>query len=44
MSLSSLKYLYDLGLYTNEQFKIFVVCKWITPEEYFSVTGAEYDS
>lgn len=44
MSLSSLKYLYDLGLYTNEQFKVFVVCKWINEGEYYSVTGVEYSS
>ncbi|UXU56803.1 XkdX family protein [Staphylococcus agnetis] len=42
MSLEGLKYLYDEKLYTNEQFKIFVVCKWITAEEYKAITGVEY--
>ncbi|WP_083317834.1 MULTISPECIES: XkdX family protein [Staphylococcus] len=42
MSYNSLKYLYDEGLYTNEQFKIFVRVNWVTPEQYFECTGVEY--
>ncbi|MCO4347524.1 XkdX family protein [Staphylococcus agnetis] len=42
MSLEGLKYLYKEKLYTNEQFKIFVVCKWITAEDYKDITGVEY--
>ncbi|WP_274316350.1 XkdX family protein [Staphylococcus hyicus] len=42
MSLEGLKYLYDEKLYTNEQFKIFVVCKWISKEQYKDITGVEY--
>ncbi|NHM75422.1 MULTISPECIES: XkdX family protein [Staphylococcus] len=42
MSVEGLKYLYDENLYTNDQFKIFVVCKWITAEEYKTITGVEY--
>ncbi|WP_449126343.1 XkdX family protein [Staphylococcus chromogenes] len=39
---NNLKYLYEKGHYTNAQFAVFVKAKWITSEEYFSITGVEY--
>ncbi|REI04077.1 XkdX family protein [Staphylococcus felis] len=43
MSYKNLKYLYDEGLYTNDQFKLFVRVKWITAEQFKEITGVEYD-
>lgn len=31
-----------MGLYTNEQMKIFVKSKWITSEQYKELTDVEY--
>lgn len=32
-----------MGLYTNEQFALFVKRGFVTPEEYLELTGVEYD-
>ncbi|UXV48987.1 XkdX family protein (plasmid) [Staphylococcus aureus] len=37
-----LKYLYDRGHYPSEQFKVFVKAKWITEDEFFQITGEQY--
>lgn len=42
MSFGSLKYMYSLGVYTNEKFKVFVRAEWITPEQYKEITVVEY--
>lgn len=34
---------YKMGYYTNEQFALFVKRGFVTPEEYFGLTGVEYD-
>lgn len=36
-------YYYQKGYYTNEQFALFVKRGFVTPEEYFGLTGVEYD-
>ena len=33
---------YKEGRYTNESFKLYVRCGWITPEQYKELTGVEY--
>lgn len=33
---------YKAKLYTDEQFKIFVKCGWITESQYQETTGIEY--
>lgn len=33
---------YKLGLYTADQVKSFVVCGWITAEDYKAITGQTY--
>lgn len=33
---------YDLGFYTNDEVKIFVKGKKITPEQYFDITKEQY--
>lgn len=35
---------YKLGFYTNESFKTFVQAKWITVEEFESVTKVDYET
>ncbi|WP_432368658.1 XkdX family protein [Staphylococcus chromogenes] len=42
MSFESLKYMYSLGYYTNEKFKVFVRAQWINAEQYKQITGEEY--
>lgn len=37
-----LKKYYDMGIYTDENMKVFVACGWITPEEYQEITGKPY--
>ena len=32
-----------MGLYTNEQFALFVKRGFVTPEEYLELTGVEYN-
>ena len=39
----SVKRYYNMGFYTNEQMKIFVVAEFITVEQYKEITGEEYD-
>lgn len=39
---NSIKKYYDEGRYTDEQVKIFVIVKWITPAEYKTITGKTY--
>lgn len=39
---NSIKKYYDEGRYTDEQVKIFVKVKWITPAEYKTITGKAY--
>lgn len=34
---------YKMGLYTNEQFALFVKRGYVTPEEYLEMTGVEYN-
>lgn len=34
---------YKMGIYTNEQFALFVKRNYVTKEEYFELTGVEYD-
>ncbi|MCC3755485.1 MULTISPECIES: XkdX family protein [Staphylococcus] len=34
---------YKMGLYNEEQFALFVKRGFVTPEEYFGLTGVEYD-
>jgi len=38
----SVKRYYNMGFYTNEQMKIFVVADFITAEQYKEITGVEY--
>lgn len=38
----SIKRYYNMGFYTNEQMKIFVVADFITAEQYKEITGGEY--
>ena len=38
----SIKRYYNMGFYTNEQMKIFVVAEFITVEQYKEITGVEY--
>lgn len=44
MKFSQLKWLYDEGLYTNEQFKVFVKARWITVEQFEEVTQTKYET
>lgn len=37
-----LKKYYDMGIYTDENMKVFVACGWITTEEYKEITGKQY--
>ena len=37
-----LKRYYDMGIYTDENMKVFVACGWITPEEYKQITGSVF--
>lgn len=39
---NSIKRYYDQGRYTDEQVKVFVKAKWITAEEYKTITGIKY--
>ncbi|VUZ24882.1 Uncharacterised protein [Acetobacterium wieringae] len=39
---NSIKRYYDEGRYTNDQVKIFVRAKWITAEQYKTITGEDY--
>lgn len=34
---------YKAGLYSNEQFAMFVKRGYVTPEEYLEITGVEYN-
>lgn len=34
---------FEMGLYTNEQMKVFVKCNWITAEQYKELTGIDYE-
>lgn len=36
---NSIKKYYDMGKYTLEQMHVFVKAKWITPREYYTITG-----
>ena len=47
MSLNSprydlLKKYYDMGIYNDENMKVFVACGWLTPEEYKQITGSVF--
>lgn len=33
---------FKLGLYTTDQVKVFVVAKWITSDDYKTITGQDY--
>ncbi|WP_072060837.1 XkdX family protein [Clostridium novyi] len=37
-----IKEYFDLKLYTIEDVKVFVVARWITEEEFKTITGTEY--
>lgn len=37
-----LKKYYDMGIYNDENMKIFVACGWLTAEEYQEITGSIY--
>lgn len=37
-----LKKYYDMGLYNDENMKIFVACGWLTADEYQEITGSIY--
>lgn len=37
-----IKEYYGLGLFTNEDMKLFVQVQWITPEQYKETTGIDY--
>lgn len=37
-----LKRYYDMKIYTDENMKVFVACRWITAEEYQEITGSIY--
>lgn len=39
---NSIKRYYDSNRYNNEDVKIFVAAKWITPEQYKEITGIPY--
>lgn len=41
---NSIKKYYDMGKYTTDQVKVFVQAKWITAEQYETITGIEYVS
>lgn len=41
---NSIKRYYDMGKYTNEQVKIFVMANWITAEQYKEITGENYET
>lgn len=34
-----LKKYYDMGIYNDENMKVFVACGWLIPEEYKQITG-----
>ena len=38
----SVKRYYNMGFYTNEQMKVFVVAEFITVEQYKEITEVEY--
>lgn len=38
----SVRRYYNMGFYTNEQMKIFVVAEFITAEQYKEITGEDY--
>lgn len=42
MWFTSVKRYYEMGFYTNENVKVFVVANMITAEDYKSITGEEY--
>lgn len=37
-----LKKYYDMGIYNDENMKVFVACRWLTAEEYQEITGSIY--
>lgn len=37
-----LKKYYDMGIYTDENMKVFVACRWINAKEYQEITGSIY--
>lgn len=37
-----LKRYYDMGIYNDENMKIFVACGWLTADEYREITGSIY--
>lgn len=39
---NSIKKYFDKGYYTTEQMKVFVQAKWITEEDYKTITGVDY--
>lgn len=39
---NSVKEYYDMGFYTNDNVKVFVVANMITPEDYKKITGEDY--
>lgn len=39
---NSVKRYYDMGFYTNENVKVFVIAGMVTAEEYRLITGEEY--
>ena len=38
----SVKRYYNMGFYTNEEMKVFVVANFITAGQYREITGVEY--
>lgn len=38
----SVRRYYNMGFYTNEQMKIFVIAEFITAEQYKIITGEDY--
>lgn len=39
---SSVKEYYDMGFYTNDNVRVFVIANMITEEDYKNITGEDY--
>ena len=41
---NSIERYYNMGLYTIDQMKVFVAAKWITAEQFETITGVPYEA
>ena len=41
---NSIERYYNMGFYTIEQMKVFVMAKWITPEQFETITAVPYEA